>query len=169
MKRLWAAGGLLLFVALVFGACSDGASGGGGFSAGGAPAHRGACHPYTSCATCTPIVGCGWCYLADGTGKCAVDPDDCPGTAFSWTWEPTGCHVAAEAGVNAIEGGPLVSDAKAGDRDAGQGETGAEAAPGDVAGEANDAASGEGASETGAPAMDAAPEAAPGSDAASSE
>jgi hypothetical protein len=55
------------------------------------------CTRYTTCGTCTPVVGCGWCTSADGTGACASDPDYCTGKAFSWTWEPTGCRVAADA------------------------------------------------------------------------
>jgi hypothetical protein len=161
------AGGLLLFVALPLGACSEDTGDGRAFSAGRAREH-GACLQYTSCATCTPVVGCGWCYLADGTGKCADDPDDCPGTAFSWTWEPSGCHVAAEAGVNAIEGGPPVRDAQAGSSDAGQEATGAEAAVGDATGPTDDVASSSDAvPETTAPAADGAGETGASGDAAS--
>jgi hypothetical protein len=168
MRRFWTAAGLLLFVALALGACSEGASGGGGFSGGGAPVHA-ACHLYTSCATCTPLDGCGWCYLADGTGECARQPDDCTGTAFSWTWEPTGCHVAAEAGVSTIEAGPPPGDAKAGS-DAGQDASGAEAAAGDADGMTSDVTSpGEAASEASAPALDGAGEAGALSDGASAE
>ena len=61
-----------------------------------------ACYQYTSCAACTPVLGCGWCDKADGTGMCADDPNDCAAAStFRWTWEPTGCHVTADAGVNA--------------------------------------------------------------------
>jgi hypothetical protein len=63
-----------------------------------------ACRQYDSCETCTPVAGCGWCYKDDGTGMCADDPNDCAAaTAFRWTWEPTGCRVTADAGVNAID------------------------------------------------------------------
>jgi hypothetical protein len=85
----------LPFVALVLGACSERDQSVGGVY-GGPVAN---CAVYTSCGTCTPVPGCGWCYNADGTGTCAPDPDGCTTPSFSWTWEPNGCRVGAEAGV----------------------------------------------------------------------
>jgi hypothetical protein len=59
------------------------------------------CTQYTSCGTCTPVLGCGWCYDSDGRGLCAWGPDQCPTTRFTWTWNPDGCAVVADAGVGA--------------------------------------------------------------------
>jgi hypothetical protein len=72
------------------------------------------CELLTSCGTCTPVTGCGWCETPGGQGLCASDPDECANvSAFSWTWDPTGCRVIADAGgvsVTPIEtdGGPIV-------------------------------------------------------------
>jgi hypothetical protein len=37
---------------------------------------------------------------------CAPDPDSCITPAFSWTWNPNGCRVGAEAGVMGSEAAP---------------------------------------------------------------
>ncbi len=58
------------------------------------------CGQLTSCGTCTPVAGCGWCETASGEGLCASDPDECASaSAFSWTWDPTGCRVVVDAGA----------------------------------------------------------------------
>jgi hypothetical protein len=63
------------------------------------------CSQYVSCGTCTPIAGCGWCY-GGGAGMCASDPNDCASsTEFTWTWDPGGCRVAADASVVTGEAG----------------------------------------------------------------
>jgi hypothetical protein len=118
MKRTAGALGLFGIVAMVVGACSTQSD----------PVFvdtRGAiegCHAYDSCSTCTPILGCGWCFLPDGSGRCVREPDECPSTtAFAWTWDPSGCHVAPEAGVAPTEAGP-VFDAGLLPREAGEGE-----------------------------------------------
>jgi hypothetical protein len=112
MKRSLTAGGVLLALGLALGACSET---GGSASAGFGPAPRYAsCRQYVSCGSCTPISGCGWCYLPDGTGKCVEDPDECSSSsAFSWTWDPKGCRVTADAAVGPLDAGRPVFDAKA--------------------------------------------------------
>lgn len=88
-------------IALVVGACDDNMHDGGyGYSSQAAY-----CTQFSSCGTCTPVLGCGWCYNGDGTGTCTSDPDYCTGKQFSWTWEPTGCHVVADAGTGTRDGG----------------------------------------------------------------
>jgi hypothetical protein len=50
------------------------------------------------------VYGCGWCSTSSGSA-CLSDPDECAGAAqFSWTWEPTGCTVGADAGVTVKDG-----------------------------------------------------------------
>jgi hypothetical protein len=57
------------------------------------------CRQFTSCGACTPILGCGWCTIGGG-GMCVDDPNDCAAAAsFQWTWEPTGCPAANDAGT----------------------------------------------------------------------
>jgi len=69
------------------------------------------CAAYTSCQTCTPVLGCGWCMNGNGTGTCAPGPDYCTGQQFSWTWEPTGCHVPADASTSSDAGTDAKSEA----------------------------------------------------------
>ncbi len=73
------------------------------------------CRQFPSCGTCTPVSGCGWCFNADGTGLCAAGPDECPTPVFSWTWNPSGCRIPADAGAGPV----AVNDdaALAGDRE----------------------------------------------------
>jgi hypothetical protein len=61
----------------------------------------GPCKTFTSCGTCTPISGCGWCFTGAGNsdGVCTDEPNDCPTLQFSWTWDPNGCRVSADAGI----------------------------------------------------------------------
>jgi hypothetical protein len=63
------------------------------------------CRQYTPCGTCTPVMGCGWCQSGVGKGMCADDPNDCAGaSAFSWTWDPSGCFAPiADASVSIPE------------------------------------------------------------------
>jgi hypothetical protein len=90
-------------VALLLGACDTGGSWGyGGYSGGGGET---SCSAYTSCDTCTPVSGCGWCTAPSGSGVCSPDPDDCPTEQFSWTWNPSGCRVVADASVGVSDGG----------------------------------------------------------------
>jgi len=86
------------FVALLFGACAN-ESGGGPPSYWGGADYAADCSQFASCNACTPINGCGWCYNSDGTGTCAASPDQCPTQSFSWTWDPDGCRVVADADV----------------------------------------------------------------------
>jgi hypothetical protein len=81
-------------IAIALGAC--GTDGGGDDGGPNLPSY---CGQFTTCGTCTPQNGCGWCYNDDGTGTCAPSPDACPTLAFSWTWDPDGCRVTAEASV----------------------------------------------------------------------
>jgi hypothetical protein len=90
--------------ALVLGACE---SDSGDDSVGSGGGYYDACRNYTSCSTCTPIEGCGWCFDSDGTGMCAASPDECVTPAFSWTWNPSGCRIPADAGIApASDAGP---------------------------------------------------------------
>jgi hypothetical protein len=89
--------------ALVVGACeNDSADDGGG---GYAYAYHDACHQFASCGTCTPVNGCGWCFDSNGTGICAASPDECATPVFSWTWNPSGCRVPADAGAAQVTTG----------------------------------------------------------------
>jgi hypothetical protein len=93
---------LISVVALLVGACDSNNE-----PPQGAPSGYLGCRQYTSCASCTPVSGCGWCYLADGTGRCADDPNDCAGSpVFTWTWNPNGCYVTADASVVPADSGP---------------------------------------------------------------
>jgi hypothetical protein len=98
----------MTFAAVALIACegsSDNASGAyGGYYDG--------CRQFTTCGTCTPVEGCGWCFNSDGTGMCASDPDECVTPAFSWTWNSTGCRVAATVATpDAAPSIPAESDA----------------------------------------------------------
>ncbi len=108
----------VLFGAVVFGGCDD-AGGGDGWDDGVpvAPPHD-ACHLYASCGACTPVEGCGWCYDSNGAGQCASDPDFCATQEFTWTWDPSGCRVEADAGISiepADAGAPPEADSGGGD------------------------------------------------------
>jgi hypothetical protein len=94
MRRAIAGSIAASLVAVVVGACGNNAGG-----PDGGPDLTGFCSQFTTCGTCTPQNGCGWCYDSDGTGTCAADPDECSTPAFSWTWDPDGCRVAADASV----------------------------------------------------------------------
>lgn len=97
-RRIYASALVGLLGTLTASACDSNSDYGNGY--GGDPAYY--CRQYTSCGTCTPVLGCGWCQTAGGKGMCADDPNDCAGaTAFSWTWEPSGCSVTiADASVS---------------------------------------------------------------------
>jgi hypothetical protein len=83
-------------VAFALGACQgDNSSGGWGVGPY-------ACGQYTTCGTCTPVPGCGWCYDSNGTGQCVAGPDQCATPAFSWTWNPSGCRVPADASTGPV-------------------------------------------------------------------
>jgi hypothetical protein len=85
--------------------CDDGGRYDHNYGGGGGWAE---CEQYTTCGACTPVSGCGWCQASDGTGLCADDPSACAGAQqFSWTWDPSGCRVTADASVvtMAPEGG----------------------------------------------------------------
>jgi len=89
-KRILAGALLALFTAVMASACDDG--GDGYYYAGDGRGDDYGCHRHTSCGTCTPVDGCGWCQTGVGQGICASDPDQCANaTAFSWTWDPSGC------------------------------------------------------------------------------
>jgi hypothetical protein len=99
MSRTFASALVVSVLGLAFAACDSGdgygESGYGGIDYG--PAYG--CGAYTSCQACTPVNGCGWCYDSDGTGTCTASPSLCKTPSFSWTWNPEGCRVSAEAGV----------------------------------------------------------------------
>jgi hypothetical protein len=82
--------------ALLVGACNGGDDS-SATSYGGYGAYGDGCHAFSSCTTCTPVNGCGWCFNSDGTGMCTASPDECATPVFSWTWNPSGCRVAADA------------------------------------------------------------------------
>jgi hypothetical protein len=92
--------------ALVVGACNggdDSSSSFGGYSSYGGDG----CQQFTSCTACTPVPGCGWCFDSDGRGMCAASPDECATPAFSWTWNPSGCRIPADASTaQAPDAGP---------------------------------------------------------------
>jgi hypothetical protein len=99
-RRIYAsllAGLLGLLGAVTVSACDDNADYGYAYGGAGGPG----CRQYTTCGACTPVLGCGWCQTGVGKGMCADDPNDCAGaTAFSWTWDPTGCFAPiADASV----------------------------------------------------------------------
>jgi hypothetical protein len=98
MKRLLIAFASASSIGLLIAACDVGGSWGYGGS-GGYGGGTSTCSANTTCGTCTPISGCGWCTAPSGQGVCASDPDDCPTEQFTWTWDPNGCRVAADAGV----------------------------------------------------------------------
>src|SRR4051812_25643239 len=67
------------------------------------------CRLYTSCDTCTPVAGCGWCFVGN-KGACVAHPDECAGvSAFSWTWDPSGCHLPADASAGSTTGSDAAS------------------------------------------------------------
>jgi hypothetical protein len=90
-------------------ACDDGTvsfEGGSGGWAGGST-----CAQYTTCGECTPVDGCGWCTVGPNQGMCVSDPNECASSpAFTWTWNPDGCFVAADAGIgpSVDAGSPVV-------------------------------------------------------------
>jgi len=94
MKRISIALLCASLVAIASNACDEGDA---YYSYGGAYDY---CTRYTSCGTCTPVLGCGWCFEAKGNGECVGGPSLCRGSAFSWTWEKSGCHLPADAGVS---------------------------------------------------------------------
>jgi hypothetical protein len=95
MNRMLVGGSIVAALAVTLSACDVGLSGSVGAYGGGSTS----CRFYSSCDTCTPVSGCGWCTAPGGAGVCASDPDDCPTSEFSWTWDPKGCRVAADASV----------------------------------------------------------------------
>ncbi|MBV9945324.1 MAG: hypothetical protein JOZ69_00570 [Myxococcales bacterium] len=108
MKGRFSALVLASFVALAAGACDD-TSASTVYVSGG---HAGGCHQYDSCSSCTPVLGCGWCYLEDGTGRCVSDPDECSQSmVFTWTWNPSGCRVGADAEVAPLADAGPTADA----------------------------------------------------------
>jgi hypothetical protein len=88
--------------ALVIGACNGGDDS-TATSFGGYAGYGGGCQMFTSCTACTPVPGCGWCFDSDGNGMCAPSPDECATPAFSWTWNPSGCRVAADASIVQVQ------------------------------------------------------------------
>jgi hypothetical protein len=110
MNRKLVGGLIASALTVMLAACDVGLSGSVGGYAGGSTS----CSPYLSCDTCTPVSGCGWCIAPGGAGVCASDPDDCPTSQFSWTWDPKGCRVAADASVGPSDDDvavPVIEDA----------------------------------------------------------
>jgi hypothetical protein len=100
MKRtlamLFSVGAAVGTVALSLGACDDSSYDSSGYGAG----YGDSCQQQAACETCTPVYGCGWCETNDGKGACVSNPSECArATAFYFTWEPSGCRTAADAGV----------------------------------------------------------------------
>jgi hypothetical protein len=95
MNRPFAGTMFSLAASLALGACGSNSSG-ATYESGGY-AYVDGCQTFASCQACTPQDGCGWCYNADGTGQCASSPDQCATEEFEWTWNPSGCRVAATA------------------------------------------------------------------------
>ncbi len=85
--------------ALVLGACESDSGDSNADYAGYGDPHFDGCRQFTSCGTCTPVDGCGWCFDSNGAGMCAASPDQCATPVFSWTWNPDGCRVPADAGA----------------------------------------------------------------------
>jgi len=94
VKRLVVYAALLAFFAATAGACGE------EYVYGVAPHEGRYCRQFDTCGACTPVPGCGWCTSPDGTGTCTSDPDECPTEQFDWTWNPSGCHVPADASVS---------------------------------------------------------------------
>jgi hypothetical protein len=114
MKQWWMAGVVLSLLPMGIASC-DGSS--GASSIAYSPAF-GTCSQYTSCFTCTPAVGCGWCSKSDGTGMCATNPNECANAkAFNWTWDPSGCHVTADASVASVDAAEASTDSASGRTD----------------------------------------------------
>ena len=110
----------VLGAVLLFGACDSSSSDDVPYY--GRYPTTGSCRQYTSCGTCTPVDGCGWCFDSNGAGECVADPDECSTQTFTWTWNASGCRVAADAGEGPVEVGddaattePPTLDAQAGD------------------------------------------------------
>jgi hypothetical protein len=101
MKRVLIGVLLASSVGLALASCDNGSWGTVSYGSGGS---GGYCSANTSCGTCTPVDGCGWCAAPNGTGVCAPDPDDCPTLEFTWTWDPNGCRVVAEASIEEPDG-----------------------------------------------------------------
>jgi hypothetical protein len=115
MKRVLTSLLLTSAIGCVLGACSDES-----YVSGGSGGWRTPCSGYMNCETCTPVFGCGWCTAPNGSGVCSPDPDDCPTEEFSWTWNPSGCQIAADASVvfadspiEAFDAGVAAEDASA--------------------------------------------------------
>jgi hypothetical protein len=91
----------VLGAVLLFAACNS-SSGDDSPSYGGSWSDYSYCRQYTSCGTCTPVDGCGWCFDADGQGECVSGPDQCSSQTFTWTWNSSGCRVAADASTGPV-------------------------------------------------------------------
>ena len=105
MKRISIALLCASLVAVASNACDEGDA----YYSSYGPAYSDHCATYTSCGSCTPVLGCGWCFEAKGDGECVAGPSLCSGSAFSWTWEKSGCHLPADAGVRDAHADSAVS------------------------------------------------------------
>src|SRR5579883_2723767 len=130
MKRAFTGMIAAAAVVVAVGACGDDSA---SSWSGAGPAYNVDCGQYSSCGTCTPVVGCGWCFAASGTGFCASTPAACPGAPARWTWDPPGCHVAADAGVASPDASSASPDASSSHPDASP----ADASPADASGAAD--------------------------------
>ena len=101
MKRI-IVGALVASAAFVIGVSLPACDGGPSHHKAGHGSRSSArsCSRFATCDTCTPILGCGWCFNSGGAGTCAADPDECLTPQFSWTWDPVGCRVSADASVS---------------------------------------------------------------------
>jgi len=102
--------GLVWPLPLVLAGCDAGGYYDNGY---GAAYDYGYCRQYGSCDECTPIYGCGWCTYGQRQGVCLGNPDECRTQQFTWTWEPRGCGLLADAGSTASDSGSDGSSADA--------------------------------------------------------
>jgi hypothetical protein len=117
MKRVFGSVVVLSLVTALAGACDDSSGSGPYYVTPGSGAGY-ACNAYTTCGSCTAAVGCGWCEDPNGRGLCGWGPDACPSSAFSWTWNPSGCRNPADASVSTVPDAAPASDAGRSDADA---------------------------------------------------
>jgi hypothetical protein len=106
MKKHLLASALVVFIGgSLASACDDGDDSGYAYGGGESPARW--CAHYPTCGSCTPVDGCGWCQTGVGEGMCAADPNECAGSsAFSWTWDPSGCFPTTDASASAPDASP---------------------------------------------------------------
>jgi hypothetical protein len=115
MKKHLLASALVIFIGALLTSACDSDDSGYVYAGGGGSLERYCAH-FVTCGTCTPVDGCGWCQTGVNQGMCAADPNECAGaTAFSWTWDPSGCFPETDASApDASEGPPAIDAASSG-------------------------------------------------------